>query len=52
MKTESSTPVDLVRVAIPKKKHPQRAAESRGKLYFLETLSLKSVNFTRGPLYN
>ena len=32
MKTERSTPVDLVKVAMPKKKQPQRAAESRGKL--------------------
>ena len=37
MKTDSSTPVDLVRVAIPKKKQPKRAAESSGKLKFLET---------------
>ena len=32
IKTERSTPVDLVKVAIPKKKQPQSAAESRGKL--------------------
>ena len=32
--SERSTPVDLVRVAIPKKKQPNRAAESKGKSKF------------------
>ena len=35
MNTDSSTPVDLVNVAIPKKKQPKRAAESNGKSKFL-----------------